>query len=444
MNITREDLDAINAVITIEVAEKDYKDNVDKILEDYRKTANIPGFRKGKIPKAMIAKQYGTAVLVDEVNKLLQDALNKYINEEKLDILGNPLPKPNPDFTWDTPNFTFEFEIGLAPKFEVDLQPKKAITHYKIIADEKMIDGEMKNAAERFGKIKGLDAITENANITGTFKNEDVPVDKKSSFKFEKVAGKTQQKALLGKKVGDIVTLKTKGLFEDDHFMQNILGVDHDHAHGLDVDVDFTIEEITETELAEINQELFDKFYGENVVKSEEEMRAKLKEAAEKYFEQQSDQQLLTDITEYLIDNTTFDLPEEFLQKWLAATGEEPITLEQAKKDYDQSEKGLRYQLIEGKIATEHNLQTTYAELKDFAKEYVKNQMMQYGQLNFDDAQIDGIVENIMQNQDETKRLQDQLISQKLLNFYKENVNLKVKEINFEDFVKEVYGEHKH
>ena len=443
MNITQENLDALNAVIKIDVTEQDYKEKVDKILTDYRKNANIPGFRKGQVPMGMIKKQYGQAVLVDEINKLLQDTLNKYLNDEKLDVLGNPLPKPSEDFSWDNKEFTFEFELGLAPKFEVDLKAKE-IVNYQITADDKMLDDEVKNIQEQYGKIKPISEVANNANLTGTFKNEELPIDKKSTFKFEKIAGKEQQKALLGKKVGDVVTLKTKGLFEDDHFMQNVLGVDHDHAHGLDVEVTFTIEEITETELAELNQELFDKLFGKDVVKSVDDLKAKIKEDIEKQFEQQSNQHLLNAVTESLIENTKFDLPSDFLQKWLAATGENPITPEQAKEQYEQSEKGLRYQLIEGKIATENNLQVTYDELVHYTKGYITQQMAMYGNMNPAEEELNDIAKRVLENQDEAKKLQDQLVSQKLLDFYKKNAKLKTKKVTYDAFVKEVYGDHKH
>ena len=444
MNITKENLDALNAVIKIDVTEKDYKEKVATILADYRKNANIPGFRKGQVPMGMIKKQYGQAVLVDEVNKLLQDALNKYLTDEKLDILGNPLPKPSADFSWDKSDFTFEFELGLAPEFEVNLQPKKAITHYVITADDKMLNEEVANVQERYGKIKVIDKVTKKANITGTFKNEELPIDKKSTFKFDKIAGKKQQKDLLGKKVGDVVTLKTKDLFADDHFMQNILGVGHEHAHGLDVEVSFTIEEVTETELAELNQEFYDKLFGKDTVKSEDELKARFKEDIEKQFVQQSDQQLLNAVTESLIENTKFDLPAEFLQKWLAATGENPITDEQAKEQYEQSEKGLRYQLIEGKIATQNKLQVSYEELVEYTKGYIREQMAQYGNMNPEEKELNDIANRVLENQDEAKKLQDQLISQKLLGFYKENVKLKEKKVTYDAFVKEVYGDHHH
>ncbi len=439
MNITKENIDALNAIVKIDITQDDYQNKVAEILQDYRKKANIPGFRKGNVPMSLIKKQYAKPVMIDEVNKLLQESLSKFLVEEKLDILGNPLPKSQEDFSWDTDAFSFEFEVGLAPEFEVNLKPKKAITHYKIVADKKMLDDQSTNMQERYGKIISQTEVIKNSNITGTFVNEEKEIEKKSNFKLDTVKGKPNQKKFVGAKVGDVITLKTKGLFTDDHMLQNLLGVSHDDAHGLNVEVKLTIEEVSFTELAELNQELFDKIFGKDAVKTEKEFRARLKEDAEKQFEQQSDQQLLNAVTESLIENTKFDLPAEFLQKWLAVAGEEPLTDEAAVAEYNRSEKGLRYQLIEGKISKDHNLQVTFDELKEFAKGFIKSQMAQYGNPNPEEKELDEIAGRILGNQDEAKRLSEQLMSQKLLTFFKENVKLKTKEISFDDFVKEVY-----
>ena len=219
-----------------------------------------------------------------------------------------------------------------------------------------MIDDQVKNIQERYGKMITQAEIAENSNVTGTFVNEEKEIEKKSTFKLDKIKGKTNLKKFIGAKVGDVIELKTKGLFTDDHLLQNHLGVSHDDAHGLDIVVKFTVEEITETEPAELNQELFDKLFGKDAVKDEKEFETRLKEDAEKQFEQQSDQQLLNAVTESLIENTKFDLPAEFLQKWLAVGGEKQLTEEEATQEYNRSEKGLRYQLIEGKIAKDNNL----------------------------------------------------------------------------------------
>ncbi len=439
MKITKEDIDALNSVVKIDITSEDYQNKVETELSNYRKKANIPGFRKGHVPMSLVKKQYGKSVMIDEVNKLLQDALSNFLVEEKLDVLGNPLPKSQEDFSWDKDEFTFEFELGLAPEFEVNLSPKKAITAYKIIADDKMLETQINSIREQYGKLITQEEITENANITGTFSNEEKEIDKKSTFKLDKVKGKTNHKKFLGKKVGDIVELKSKNLFEDDHMLMNTLGLSHEEAHDFDANLTFKIEEITITELADLNQELFDKVFGENSVKSVEEFTAKLKEDAEKQFATQADQQLLNAVTESLIENTKFDLPAEFLQKWLAVAGEKPMTAEEALEEYKRSEKGLRYQLIEGKISKDNNIQVTYEDLKDFAKGYIKTQMAQFGNLNPEEKELEDIANRVLSNQEEAKRLSDQLMNEKLLAFFKENVKLKTKEVTYEEFIKEVY-----
>ena len=422
MNITKENIDALNAVVKIDITEDDYQNKVKEILLDYRKKANIPGFRKGHVPMSLVQKQYGKPVLIDEVNKLLQESLSKFLVEEKLDILGNPIPKPQEDFSWDADTFSFEFEVGLAPEFEVNLQPKKAITHYKIVADKKMLDGQVANILERYGKLVSQNEIEENSNITGTFVNEEKEIEKKTSFKLDKIKGKPNAKKFLRTKVGDVITLKTKGLFTDDHLLQNHLGVSHDDVHDLDIEVKFTIEEISYTEPAKLDQELFDKIFGKDIVKTEKEFRARLKEDAEKQFEQQADQQLLNAVTESLIENTKFDLPAEFLQKWIAVAGEKQLTDEEASEEYKRSEKGLRYQLIESKISKDNNLQLNFDELKDYTKGFIKSQMAQYGNMNPEEKELDEIAARVLGNQEEVKRLSEQLMSQKLLDFFKENV----------------------
>ncbi|NNL31745.1 MAG: trigger factor, partial [Flavobacteriaceae bacterium] len=325
MNITRENIDELNAVVKVDIAKEDYSDKVEKILIDYRKTANIPGFRKGHVPMGMVKKQYGKAVLIDEVNKLLQDALGKYLVEEKLDVLGNPLPKPQDNLDWDSDAFSFEFELGLAPAFEVNLKSKKPITYYKIVADKKMIDGQVENIQKQYGKLINKDVVAEGDEITGVFKNEDGSIENSTTLTLDKFKGKATAKKFIGAKVGDVVTLKTKGLFNDDHDLMNFLKVPHDEAHGLNIEVTFTITEINTRELADLDQDLFDKLFGKDVVKSVTELKAKIKEDAEKQFVQQSDQKLLNDVTEHLIENTKFDLPSEFLQKWIQTAGEEQL-----------------------------------------------------------------------------------------------------------------------
>ena len=441
MNITRENIDALNAVVKVEIVKEDYNDKVEKILVDYRKTANIPGFRKGQVPMGMVKKQYGKAVLVDEVNKLLQDALNKYLTEEKLDVLGQPLPKQQEEINWESDSFSFEFELGLAPEFNVDLKSKTAITHYNIVADDKMIDEQVERIQKQYGKITPETEVTKDSEITGTFKNEEKEIDNTVTITLDKFKGKATEKKFIGAKVGDVITLKTKGLYEDDHELMNALKIQHDDAHGLDIEVTFTITEINRRELADLDQDLFDKLFGKDAVKSASELKAKIKEDAEKQFVQQSDQKLLNDVTEYLVDNTKFDLPAAFLTKWMQSAGEKEMDEATAKEEYEKSEKSLRYQLIEGKLMSDNDLKVDFEDVKTNAKNMIKMQMAQFGQLNPSEKELDDIAARVLGNQDEVRRISEQVVSQKLLYLYKEKANIKTKEMSYDAFVKEVYGD---
>ena len=440
MNITRKDIDALNAVVTVNIEKDDYSAKVEKILSDYRKTANIPGFRKGHIPMGMIKKQYGKAVLIDEVNKLLQEALSKYINDEKLDVLGNPLPKPQDDLNWDADNFVFEFELGMAPQFDVKLKGRKAITKYNIIANDKMINNQVDNIRKQYGKLVSKDVVEAGYEITGTFINEEEEINANSTFSLDVIKGKANEKKFLGAKTGDTFTLKTKSLFKESNDLMTYLKVSKEKAEGLEVEVSFTISEINKRELADLDQELFDKLFGEGKIASVIDLKERIKTDSEKQFLQQADQKLLNDVTEYLVETTKFDLPSEFLQKWMQTSGETEITLEQAKEEYEKSEKSIRYQLIEGKLIQENDLQIQFDDLKAFANDMIKAQMAQFGQLNPSEKELDDIAARILSNKDEVKRLSDQLMSQKLLELFKSEANLKDKEISYDDFVKEVYG----
>ena len=262
MNITKQEIDALNAIITVEIDNKDYQPKVTKILKDYKKTASVPGFRKGFVPMSLIRKQYERSIIIDEVNKLLQDELNKFLKEENLNILGNPLPKPDNNFSWEADTFKFDFEIGLAPEFDIDLDTKGKVVLNTIVADDEFIDGELLNIRKQHGKLISQTELVEDGRMVGKFSFEykGEQQEKDATVDLDKLKGKANLKKLIGKKVGDVVELKTKGLFKDDHDLMHALGLDHDDAHGFNVTATFTITEVNKTELAELNQELFDNY----------------------------------------------------------------------------------------------------------------------------------------------------------------------------------------
>lgn len=440
MNISKDQIDDLNAVLKVEIEKDDYQDKVTSILKNYRKTANVPGFRKGHVPMGLIKKQYGQAVLIDEVNKLLQENLQKYLTEEKLDVLGQPLPKEQQDFKWDKDNYLFEFELGLAPEFEVKLDREDPITSYKIVADDKMIDDQIETMRKQYGKMVPQEKAEEDFMVRGQFKNEEHEIEHETTLSMKDPKEDPKSKVLEGKEVGDVAKLKIEDFADNADKLVAQLGISKEQAENLDLkEIDFEIQEINKQEMAELNQELFDKIFGEGKVSTEKEMRDRIKEDAEKQFQQQSDQQLLNDVTETLIEETEFDLPKEFLQKWIQQNGEEKISAEEAKEEYEKSEKGLRFQLIQNKLVKENNLEVQVEEVKDMARDRVKMQMAQFGQAGLGDAEIDNIVERVLSNKEEAEKMSEQVMNQKILEFYKENVTLQEKEITYENFVKEVY-----
>ena len=440
MKISRKDNDALNALLTIDIDRKDFSEKVDVVLSDYRKQANIPGFRKGHVPMGLIKKQYETAVTAEEVNKLLQENLEKYLKEEKIDILGNPLPVMKEVLDWTAETLSFDFELGLSPAFEVDLSGKKKITHYQITADDKMINEQLTHYQKQHGKLIPRENPKDDLEINAVLKNEAAEIEVTATFDLTQITGKSNLEELKKAKVGSKLSLAFKKLFKEDATAARLLGVAEDKLKEIEGDIAIEIKEINERELAELNQELFDKLFGPGTVKSEAEMKEKIKEGIEKQFQQQSEQKLLNDVTEYLIDNTSFDLPAEFLKKWMQNSGKEPLTAVRAEEEYERSEKGIRYQLIEGKLIMKHDLQIKFEELKDYAKEMITLQMAQYGQPAPPEEELDGIVARVMSNQEETRRISDQLMSNKLLDFFKANAPLKEKKVTFDAFVKEAYG----
>ena len=441
MEITHQELNSLNAVVTINLAQADFASSVEEILKDYRKKANIPGFRKGHVPMGMIKKQYETAVTADEVNKLLKDNLDSYLKEKEFQILGNPLPKMKEEIDWKADTLSFEFELGLSPAFEINLKPRKKVINYRIEADKKMIEEQLQSIQKQYGKLIAQKEIEEGFEVTAQFVSEALEIDTTSTFELDQIKGKKNQKAFNGQAVGASLSLETKGLFDSTAVAQRMLGVSNDKAEGIEGTVEIHIKEVNKRELATLNQELFDKLYEPGTVQSEADLKAKIKEGIEKQFEQQSDQKLLNDMTEFLVENTKFDLPSDFLKRWIRTSGEKELTEEEAIEEYDRSEKGIRYQLIEGKLVADHELQVQFDELKDFAREMISMQMAQYGQMPPEEKEMEGIILRILSNQEESRRLQDQLMSQKMLTFYKENGPIKEKAIAFDAFIKEAYGQ---
>ena len=438
MKITLNKKNKLTGIITIEINKDDYEQNVNDVLKRYSKTAKIPGFRKGFVPIGLVKKQYGNAVKVDEINKLLDSSLKKYIQDEKLDILGGPIPHMDNDINWDSEIINFDFEIGYTPEFKINLKPKKPILKYEVKADKKMVDGQIKNIQSQYGKLISKPKVENNSEITANFNCATDEINNSSMFKTESLKP-SFLKRIIGLKVGNELTEIGSKIFKENYELSRNLKIELEKAKKFKSEVSIKIEEINEREMADLDQDLFDKVFGKNSVKSVTEMKNKLSEDFVKQFQNQVDQKLMNDTIEYLIESTKINLPSEFLIKWMKLSSENKISIDEAKSEYEKSEKGMKYQLIESKIIIDNDLQVNFEDLKSFTTDLIKNQMLQYGQAIPDEKEVDGIVARVMSNKDEIKRLTEQLTSSRILNFFKDNFNYKTKKVSYDEYIKEAY-----
>ena len=441
MDISKTDIDQLNSVINMTIDRKDYEKKVGSVLSDYRKNANIPGFRKGHVPMGMIKKQYEKAVIADEVNKLLRENLDKYIKDEKLELLGNPIPKASKeDLDWEASQLNFEFELGLAPKFDIKLNILKKVVCYEIEPEKKMIQEQIIHLQKQYGKLVSQKKIEKGYEITAQFRNQEVELETMVNFSIEDIKSKKLILALNDAKTGAILSFPAKRLFRDNVTAKRLLSVDDKKLEDIfKVDVTIELKEINERILADLNQELFDKLYEPGTVSSVKDLEEKIKVGLQTQFEPQANQKLMNDISEAIVEKTKFKLPVDFLKKWIQTSAKEPMTKEEAINEFNKSEKGIRYQLIEGKIISENELNITFEELKDFTAIMVQKQMLQYGQTP-EKEKLDEIVSNILSNKEETRRISEQLMGDKMLNFYKDKAPLKTKKIGFDAFIKQAYA----
>jgi len=433
------------ANIKIEVSENDYSEKVNDVLKKYRKDAVVPGFRKGKTPMSIIEKQYKTSIVVDEVNKILQDSLYKHITENKLKVLGSPMPLTDNEIDWkNNTDFVFEYEVGLAPDLSIKISQKDKLTYYNIKADDKLIENYCNDIAKRYGKMTNpsesiagdlVYCLIQQLDATGEI--DASGISNEATVSIDSIKDKKFQKQFIKIKADDILKLNVKEVFTNKADLAAMLKVSQGELENLESNqFQFKVIRINRLAPAELNKDLFDKVYPEKNVKSLKDFKAKIKEEVEKSFVIESDRMLKNDVVLYLVEKVKFDLPDEFLMRWLVKSSEKPLTLEQVKIDYPNYSKSLKWQLIENKILEDNDVKITNDDLISFTKDLVKRQMQQYGQANTDDKQLSDIAENILKNEDERKKISNQLFDEKTLIIYKDLFKLNQKSISYDDFVK--------
>ena len=438
MKISSAKKNKLYGIITIVIEKDDYEQKVTSVLKKYSKTASIPGFRKGFVPLSLIKKQYGSAVKVDEINKLVDSSLKKFINDEKLDLLGGPIPSENNNLDWTSDSISFDFEIGYSPEFKLNFKPKKQIIQYHIIPDKKNINDQIKNIQDRYGKLIKKSKIKEKYEIAGSFFSDDNTINESIVFKID-ILKPSFRKKVLGLTVGKEIEEQASKIFKDSRDVLSKLKIESTDKEKLKKVVKVRINEINEREPAKLNPDLFDKIFGKDVVKNISQMKDKLSEDFIKQFQTQTNQKLMNDTIEFLVSSIKIDLPKDFLTRWIQLNSDKKINSDEAKVEYEKSEKGMKYQLIESKIIVENNLQVNFEDLKKYTSDLIKIQMQQYGQPVADEKNIEQTVARVMSNKEEVKRLTEQLSGERILNFFKENISYKSKKLTYDQFIKVAY-----
>ncbi|OJV34947.1 MAG: trigger factor [Bacteroidales bacterium 36-12] len=446
MNIVRKDIDLNNAIITIGIEKADYAEKVDKQLRDYRKKANIPGFRPGMVPLGLLNKMYGKSIMAEEVNKILSDELYKYIKDNKINILGEPLPNETEqkevDFNTQE-DFEFVFDIGLAPEFEVELNKKDKVKYYKIDPSEEMIDNQIKSYTGRYGKYVQEESVEEKDMVKGNVVELSEGKEKEGGIQTSDAVltpsymkDEAAKKLFVGAKIGDIITFNPSTAYDNETEISSFLKIDKKDVEGLTSDFQITITGITRYHEAEINQELFDKVYGEGVVKSKEEFTEKIKENIQDNLTQDSEYKFGIDAKEALVKKyNDLVFPDAFLKRWLLATNEK-LKEEELESDYPKMIADLKWQLIKNKIAEKNEVKVEKKDIEEFGRKVARSQFAQYGMIGVEDDILDNYVKDMLKKEDTLKSFIDKVTEDKILEIIKTLVKIDEKAISVEDFNK--------
>jgi trigger factor len=446
MNIVRKDLDQNNAVVTLRIEKADYTEKVDKTLRDYRKKANIPGFRPGMVPLGLVKKMYGKAVLAEEINKIVSDDLYKYIGENNVNILGEPLPNETEQQPIDFDNqedFEFVFDLGIAPEFEVELTKKDKVKHYNIAVSDEMIDNQVKSYTSRYGKyiqeevVEGKDMIKgELLELAdGRVKEDGIKVQD-ASLASDYMKDDAQKALFVGAKKGDLISFNPAKAFENETEISSLLKISKDAAKTIDADFQLKIESITRYQESEIDQELFNKVYGEGVVNSVEEFRAKIAENIQESLSSDSEYKFGVDAQKMLVAKyNNLGFPDAFLKRWVLSSNEN-LTAEKLDEDYSKMIEDLTWHLIKDKLVKANDIKVETEDIEEFAKKMAKAQFAQYGMIGMDDEIIANYAKDMMKKEETLKNIVDKVAEEKVLAVVKNAVKLDAKEVSIEDFNK--------
>ncbi len=443
MNITQENIDKQSAILKIKLHASDYRSQLDDALKKYRRQVVMPGFRQGKVPLGIVKNRYGKALLAEEINKMLNDGIQNYIRENKLNVLGSPLPSDSEnEGDWENPgDFEFIYELGLAPEISVDIDKKDKLTYYTIRVENDMLEERIQQISKRYGAISDVETVNENSVLMGDLIELDANDEirpggiMKSSTVFLESVGATAKNNLIGLKVGETAILDPHSLTSDHDELGRMLGITHAQVHHLHTNFIYKISIIKEVKPAVLDQVLFDKYYGENMVDSEEAFRSKLTQEMKDGYLNESNTLFRRDLTELLINKFNPNLPDEFLKKWILATNEKPITKEQLEFDYPKYRKSLQWELIMNQFIGNKLIEVPSDEVMEYAKESLASQYAQYGMPRPEEEELRKSALEVLAKDENARGIYDRLYNEKLIALGRERANVSEKEVSFAEFV---------
>jgi len=446
MNIVRKDLDPNNAVVTLLIEKADYTEQVDKKLRETRKKANIPGFRPGMVPAGLIKKMYGKQLVAEEINKMVSDNLYNYIRENNVNLLGEPLPNETEQkvIDFDTQeDFEFVFDLGIAPEFEVELTKKDKVKFYTITVSDEMIENQVKSYTGRYGKYIQEEVVEEKDMLKGELLemadgkvNESGIKVQDATLTADYIKDDAQKALFVGAKKGDIITFNPTKAFENETEISSMLKISKEAAKEITSDFQLKIESITRYHESEIDQELFDKVYGEGVVKTEEEFRAKIKENIQENLAADSEYKFGVDAQKMLVDKyNELVFPDAFLKRWVLSSNEN-ITPETLEEDFPKMIENLKWQLIKNQLEKTNDVKVDRDDIDAYARKMAKAQFAQYGMIGMDDEIIANYAKDMMKKEETMRNIMEKVAEEKVLAAIKGAIKLDNKEITIEEFNK--------
>jgi trigger factor len=446
MNISQEKTGNLSAIVKININPEDYQPRVDKAIKDHAKKAKIPGFRPGMVPPSHIKKMYGKSILVDEINNMLSDTLNKYIETENLQVLGQPLPKmdDHKHYNWDfTDDFEFDYELGLAPDFNVDFSANDKLTQYVIKADDEILAERIKNLRKGYGKMTNPDVSADDdvlyAELVQLSPDGSVfedGISNTASVRLDQIKDEIVKASLIGLKKGDEVTLDIQKAFNNDAAkVAGLLKIDEETAADLKSNFRLTVKNVNRLEESDLNQEFFDKLFGEGEVTTEEEFRQRITSEIEAMMAQDAERRLQEDIYKYTLNKVQFNLPDDFLKRWLQSN-DEKMSAEDLESGYNEFAQNLKWTLIVNKIITEQAIEVKYEDVFETAKFRLGQQFRMYSQLPLSEEQLGQYTVQYLQNKENANKIFDEVKALKVFNYVKSVVTLDPKEISHTDFQK--------